>query len=684
MKKFMKYAALVCLAAFTATACQTEDIPEAGMARPQVINLTAVPGDEEVQLSWGVPDDCEPIDYIIFYTGDDSETVTLLTAGAKSYTVDGLTNDHQYDFNVQAVYGENVVSNVVGISGTPSTSRFPVTDLTVIASDGYVKLTWTKPSTTLENYTLTYYNEGNPDNVTTKELDKDLTSYELNGLTNDLNYYFSLVANYPKGASKEATVRAMPTTAIPYFVDTEYPVQNKPITFTFNRAEYATATDVKWTFPGNNVLEGDEVSRGLAAGAQTVVLSAKLGADEKRWSIELDVREFVVYNDTWEDGGIGFRGSSIVFSPDGKTVYAVTRGNCYLHAYDIATGERKWFCNPEINGENYNPIAVNPITGDIYYGSSTKSDFVAITPNGTLKWRAQLGTHCNQTGGPAVSADGQTVFAIDNGGNVAAFNTADGSTKWTYAAGKVGGGLLVNGNELVVGITSKTGTIQFLNVADGSVIDKLDLTVEMMGDTGFGVSLDKTIIYVPGKGANNSPGSGVMCSVDIKNHKVLVNGAAEHADNNFWCPVVGPEGNVVIPNKDGYIYCYDRDLNFKWKYEYKFPTTGATGANGLNFGRPSIDSEGRIYITGGQTGQGNVIIDKNGNQISAWSDTDTQGPMGGIGYLDGVLYSGGVAGLFIGQYVGGQLYNYEPGVDPANWKWMGCSGGDICNSWCLR
>ena len=51
------------------------------------------------------------------------------------------------------------------------------------------------------------------------------------------------MANYAKGTSEAATVKAMPTQAIPYSLDRDKAAKNQPIPFTFNTADYPTATD---------------------------------------------------------------------------------------------------------------------------------------------------------------------------------------------------------------------------------------------------------------------------------------------------------------------------------------------------------------------------------------------------------------------------------------------------------
>ena len=66
MKKIINLLLALVLTANLA-ACWTEDIPEAGAARHQVTGLTATPGDEEVLLSWSMPEGWNPTDFIVYY-----------------------------------------------------------------------------------------------------------------------------------------------------------------------------------------------------------------------------------------------------------------------------------------------------------------------------------------------------------------------------------------------------------------------------------------------------------------------------------------------------------------------------------------------------------------------------------------------------------------------------------------
>lgn len=671
MKKIINLL-LISFIASCLTACWSEDIPETGAARHQVTDLVATPGDEEVQLAWTMPEGWNPTDFIVYYTNAESETITLHTDGMTSYTVDGLANGTQYTFYVQAVYGK-LVSNYVTAVCKPATTRFPVTDLTVDAGDGYVTLAWSKPATTVLSYTLSYYNEDNPDDVRQESIDKDATTVTLDGLVNDKNYYFSLVANYAKGVSEPASVKAMPGLAIPYILDRDKAAKNQPITFSFNTADYPTATDVKWTFPGDVVKEGTVVKYGLGSvGTQTVKLNATIDGNLRTWTLEVEIREYVIYSFDWAQDGSnynGFKGSCPVFSPDGKTVYNITyRKLTQLVAFDLITGTEKWRYTPSGKSGSYNMLTVNPITGDIYFGTESAGQFYAITSEGKLRWMFR-DAQSMKSAAPAVNAAGTVVYICDKNGNTFAIDAASGQKIWSFAAGIAGGGLLVNGSELLIGAGTSA---YFLNTETGDQIAKVALGCEMSDIIGFAVSNDKTLAYF---GAKN----GYIGAVDLTTHTAKTPLLTTMTNpNTVYEPVVAPNGSVFAGSKNGTVYNVKGDLSaVNWEYVHN----GSPLANAFNYSHPCVDSENRFYITSGQTSNTTYIFDANGNVVDSWtyeSGDNGQKQMGGNNYLDGVLYSAfdGSStrnGIFVGKYVGGER--------GSSWS---THGGDICGSCCVK
>lgn len=665
MKKLLFIILTAAGLSLSVTSCWKENLPEAGAARHQVTDLKAVPGDEEAQLSWSMPEGWNPTEYLITYT--DGDKISLRTS-EKSYSITGLTNGETYTFEVQAVYGD-LISGAVSAAAKPTTSRFAVSDLVAEGSANMVILTWTKPSTNVTSYTLTYSSDNTAAQEISIEADKE--SYTIDELENDVIYTFSLVANYAKGPSEPAVAKAMPALAVPYFLDRTTAAVNQPVKFTFNTEGYPSATNIRWTFPDGKILTGTEVSYGIpSSGTQQVILTIHLGDKDKSWNIELQIRDYAVNFNEWVCVGAnynGFKGTCPVFSPDGKTVYIITfnKTTC-LYAFNVETGEKIWVYEPSAASGSYNPLTVNPVTGDIYFGTTTAGQFYCVNAKGDLKWKFD-GAGSMKSAAPAVNKDGSVVFIGDGAGNIFALDAASGAKKWSAALGSAAAGLLVNGNELVAGAVN--GTVTFYNTADGTVITSLKFPC-MTDITGFAVGNDKRTVYLPAKTA--------MCSFDLETRAILVE-LLSVADNNLYEPVVAPNGNVYVAGKDNCVYCLDKDLTrVVWKYQH----TDAAGkvVNAFNYSHPCVDTENHLYITSGQTGNVSYIFNADGKVKESWTygSSNQQKQMGGNNYLNGVLYSAFVGntgdnGAFYGKYVGGERAN--------TWS---THGGDICGSCCLK
>ena len=612
-----------------------------------------------------MPEGWNPTEYIITYT--DGDKITLKTS-EKSYLVTGLTNDNTYKFEVQAVYGD-LISGAVSAASKPTTSRFAITDLAAEGSANMVILSWTKPSTGVSSYTLTYSSENSEAQKVTIEADKE--SYTVDELENDVIYTFSLVANYAKGPSEPAVAKAMPALAVPYFIDRTKAAVNQPINFKFNTEGYPSATNVRWTFPDGKILTGNEVSYGIpSSGTKEVTLTVHLGDKDKSWTIELQIRDYVVNFNEWECVGANYNGAKAacpVFSPDGKTVYIITfnQTTC-LYAFNVETGELAWIYKPSSVAGSYNMLTVNPVTGDIYFGTTKAGQFYCVNAKGDLKWKFD-GAGSMKSAAPAVNKDGSVVFIGDGAGNIFALDAASGSKKWSAALGSAAAGLLVNGNELVAGAVN--GTVTFYNTADGTVITSLKFPC-MTDISGFAVGNDKRTVYLPAKTA--------MCSFDLETRTILVESLSV-ADNNLYEPVVAPNGNVYVAGKDNCVYCLDKDLTkVVWKYQHK--DSAGKLVNAFNYSHPCVDTENRLYITSGQTSNVSYIFNPDGKVKESWTygSSNQQKQMGGNNYLNGVLYSAFVGntgdnGAFYGKYVGGERAD--------TWS---THGGDICGSCCLK
>lgn len=668
MKKLLFSILAVAGLSLSVTSCWKENIPEAGAARHQVTELKAVPGDEEALLSWTMPEGWNPTEYLITYTNGDKMTERTKE---QTFTVAGLTNNVTYTFEVQAVYGD-LISGAVRASVKPSTSRFAVSDLSGEGSDSMVILKWTRPATTVTSYTLTWYKDGAETDAKEASIEADKETYTVDDLENDVNYTFSLVANYAKGASEPATIKAMPTLAIPYFLDRTSAAVNQPIKFTFNTEGYPSATNIRWTFPDGKILTGTEVSNGISStGDKQVTLTAHLGDKDKSWTIDVNIREYVVDFKDWKKTATynGFKGTCPVFSPDGKTVYIITfYGTTCLYAFNLMTGENTWVYEPSSVGGSYNMLTVNPVTGDIYFGAAA-GQFYCVKPDGSLKWSFDKAGSM-KSAAPAVSKDGSVVYVGDNAGQIYALDAASGSQKWNdpAALGSAVAAMLVNGDELVAGSTA--GVVSFLKASDGSVIKTLNFETSASDVVGFAVGNDKRTVYFSLK--------KLIGSFDMETREILVKGLAVAGDN-CWEPVVAPNGNVYVASKDNYVYCLDKDLTkVIWKYLH---TDNAGGVkNAFNYAHPCVDTENRLYITSGQSGNVSYIFNPDGTVKDSWTygSTNPQKQMGGNNYIDGILFSafvgaGSENGAFYGKYVGGER--------ASSWS---SHGGDICGSCCVK
>ena len=674
MKKSFLYILAALSFCFGVVSCAPEEIVnDTDTSRHQIENLTCSPYDEEVTLSWSIPEGWEPTDYLITYNDASSVGQRILTEGATTYTITGLANGFDYVFNVQAVYGK-AISNYVSVKGKPVTSRISVKSISFTTAEQndanqFIELTWEKPSDAVLNYTLTYHPEMNDKNVTTETIAADKTSYKIDGITREDNYVISLVANYPKGAAAPAETTVY--FKIAYFVSQTCGAIGQTIDFEFNTEAYPTATDIKWEFPGGVVGNGAKVSWDInTSGEKEVILSAKVGDNVITWpAIKLNLRNLIVEAKDFAQNGTaynGFKGSYPVFSPDGKTLYDITfNGISGLYAYDLVTGAEKWRYIPEVNGGSYNPATVNPVTGDIYYGTTVAGQFYCVGADGKLKWQYQ-GAGSMKSTAPAVSADGKVVYVADVPGKIIALNAADGSEKWVNDLKTSGFALLVNGEELIV--ANKDSKVRFLSTADGSEIASVAVSKQPADVSGFAVADDRKTIYVP------LNGGGLSC-IDITT-KTLT-GENIFAGNNVWVPVVASNGYVVAGSKDGCVYALSPDLK---EVMWTFVHGGTPKNNVFNYCHLCADDQGRAFVTSGQDiNKVYVFNAADGTVISSetYGDNNAYKQMGGNNFFNGFLYSGfigagSVNGALVGHYFGGER------------KFWGGPGGDICGSSCLQ
>ena len=173
-------------------------------------NLTALPGDRAVTLSWDDPGETDVTGYQIRYSAagtvlpDTWNDIGVTT----SHVVEGLDNCREYTFDVRAVAGE-VPGASAGVTETPGETPGPVTGLSGTAGDGEVALTWTNPGGAIDRIEVRYAATGADLPDTWSDVGVT-TSHVVEGLINCRDYRFEVRAIDDCGDGGAASVTATP------------------------------------------------------------------------------------------------------------------------------------------------------------------------------------------------------------------------------------------------------------------------------------------------------------------------------------------------------------------------------------------------------------------------------------------------------------------------------------------
>lgn len=667
MKKL--YTLFIVAIAVLLAGCDDYTLPSADYNRAQIQNLIAMPGDEQVTLAWESYTGFSPDAYRVSWND------TSVVVDEPQFVATKLQNDCKYTFNIQAVYGGSVNSGVVSVSCTPVTSRIAVSDAVATASDNAVTLSWTKPAANLTGYTIVCSLAG----VEVKRVDlgADATSLTIDGLANYKNYTFTFTVHYPNGDSKESAVKGMPAKGPLYSVSCETPGLGAEVAYALD--ENVEAVKTTWQFDdGASASDRTARHRYLTSGSHVTHLNVVL-ADGSDINVDIEQTVRDTYFDTSDyvakSGDYnGFKGQCPVFSPDGKTVYAVTfRAPAGLYAYDIATGKKKWGYLSQASSAAYGcaPV-VDPRSGVVYFGTSVAGEFYAVNPDGTLKWKCAKMKAVNKSY-PAIGSDG-TVYVLDSGSTLYALSPSDGSVRWNVALSGANGGVLVNetGNthtgdhaaEIIVG----TKTNIYFITKSGSVKTAETIGSQGMTEiTGFAVSPDKKTIYYGTKGKG-------LYAINLVTHDVR-NCFDAAMTSDIYCPAVAPDGTIVCGMKTTSndavkaVFGINPKMTVKWTY-----TIGMK--NAFNYCHPAIDRQGNTYIG---ANDGTLIkLDTNGKSVATWSVATSNGFMSAVNICDYAVFGGTVGNAA----KGGQLFGAYIGADrAATWS---SRGGDICGASCLK
>ena len=175
--------------------------------------LSGVPGDEQVMLTWDAPSS-DGGSAILRYEYAIDDSGTWIDAGLDlEETVPGLTNGRQYAFEVRAV-------NSAGPGAPARTAATPLgmpsvpESLTATGGDGEVGLEWTEPAddggAPVTGYGYRYAaGQAVPEDVTWRDAGTELTA-TVSGLENETRYAFEVRARNRVGPGETSGTTALP------------------------------------------------------------------------------------------------------------------------------------------------------------------------------------------------------------------------------------------------------------------------------------------------------------------------------------------------------------------------------------------------------------------------------------------------------------------------------------------
>ncbi len=186
-------------------------------------SLKAVPGNNQVILSWSAPDD-EGIDpteyYTIFYRikssdGSTSQWHQANNSSGTTTTVTGLTNGTNYVFRVAAVNADGrgpwaITSAMPGIPSAPTVS-------VIGTGAGQVTLSWTVPDSggsAISDYII-QYRRGSNSFTTFNDGKSVLTTVTVTGLADNVKYDFRVLARNQANEGEWSKLASATTPIIP-------------------------------------------------------------------------------------------------------------------------------------------------------------------------------------------------------------------------------------------------------------------------------------------------------------------------------------------------------------------------------------------------------------------------------------------------------------------------------------
>ncbi|MFZ2633066.1 MAG: PQQ-binding-like beta-propeller repeat protein [Desulfosalsimonadaceae bacterium] len=280
-------------------------------------------------------------------------------------------------------------------------------------------------------------------------------------------------------------------------------------------------------------------------------------------------------------GGLGVGGDGTIYagSEDGS-LYAVN-----------PDGSLKWMF--ATNGPIESAVAIGP-DETLYFGSSDGSLYT-VTPDGALKWTFTTGGPVFAS--PALSRDGETVYAASTDGRLYAVSARTGAAAWPS-------GFSARSKLISSPVVGYDGTIyiggldHFLYAVTpaGALIWEIDLKSEIHGSP----ALDGDGIIYVGTSRFGGAKDGSNRLVAVYPHGAEKWGVS--VDSGFAsAPVVDSSGTILAASYDNKVYAFDRNGGQLWIFN-KFtdeslgsPAIAATDLDDLTNLVYTASRDGMIY-----------------------------------------------------------------------------------------
>ncbi|MFP4641925.1 MAG: PQQ-binding-like beta-propeller repeat protein [Chloroflexota bacterium] len=310
----------------------------------------------------------------------------------------------------------------------------------------------------------------------------------------------------------------------------------------------------------------------------------------------------------------------ILSSTAGGCDWTIYVGSQYGHLHAInPDGTQKWAL--DLGDEVESSPAVGS-DGTVYVGSMGTSDnFLAISPDKTIKWSKSLGVNGVHSS-PAIGTDGTVYIGAndDSGDNFYAINPSTGSVKWSHDIGDNIGSSPAIASDGTVYIGSDNDYLYAYN-PDGTQKWSIDLGHD---------------VFSPAIG----PDGTIYVGVDRDEfYAVTPSGATKWPSpfNTSWVvstsPAIGPDGTIYVGDSDNYLYAItDNGSGVAPSEKWRFDAQNEVHSS------PAVGYDGTIYVG---SDHGSVYaIDPDGTQKWESSTGAAVQSSPAIGWSNNTLYIG--------------------------------------------